>query len=141
MFNINKNEVAAEHLNIFMYRVILYSLISLIFCFGLERLELSMSAGLYLIPFVINLMVFEHLQKRYGVKSYSLFNLSILFFLLSYFVIFSWVFLQIVGAELEPTRIMNLLFGHSIYLFFAAFLSSTYEKIRVKRRNKKKKSK
>ena len=138
MFNTNNKEVSSEIVNVFIYRILLYSLISLIVCFGLEQFGISISGVLYFIPFVITLMVIEHIHVKYNIKSFSLITIPVLFFLLGYYLAFTLIFLLITGVELKLLSILKTLFGHGVHFLFAAFLSNMYAKLRLRKRNKKK---
>ena len=123
--------------NIFIFRCLLFTFFALILCVVLEHYKMSASSGLYFIPFVILLIVIERIHLLYDVRPMSLLNKYTLLFLVVYYLVYSYIFLIILGESLDFYKVPYLLMGHIAHFLFAVFLSTMYGKLRARKRNNK----
>jgi hypothetical protein len=136
MSKANNQSQMTNYINIFIMRLLIYTVVCFGFIFGLSKLEVNLSSGFYFFPFVMTLLILEHLAKTHSFKSKQLITFPIIVFLLIYYLAYSVLFLLLTGHNYEMSSLINIIIGHFIHFFGAVLLSMFYAKIRARKSKK-----
>jgi hypothetical protein len=137
MSKVSDESSMSEYTNIFISRMLIYTGVCFAFIYGLSQFHINLASGFYFFPFVMVLLILEHICKAYNISSKRFLIMPVLLLLLVYYLGYSVVFLTLTGNSYEFSDLIYFVIGHFIYFIGAVYLSRLYARLRARKRNKK----
>ena len=95
MSKVSDESSMSEYTNIFISRMLIYTGVCFAFIYGLSQFHINLASGFYFFPFVMVLLILEHICKAYNISSKRFLIMPVLLLLLVYYLGYSVVFLTL----------------------------------------------